>query len=776
MIDWHRLPRLFVVLPLSAGVAWAQSTALERDPDRLASETVNLDAYRVEGRYTALDPKPATTSAVVSAQEAQTYNVIVVEDAVKYLPNLAFRRRFVGDINSGISIRGTRHDQTARTVVQADGLLLSNFLNSGLANSPRMTLVAPEEIERTELIFGPFSALYGGNALAGILNFTTRVPEKLEASTKATYFFHDYQEYGRDEVFEGSNYALSLGDRRGGFSYFLFYNRLRNDSHPVDYRFIAQTATITPGATPATSVTGGDRDLDMFGADRIVFGEAGPLESSHDLFKVKLGYELTPRTTMRGNLIWWINDENRLDPRTYLRDSAGQPIYSGRVELDGRVFTVPAADFSLYRWRRENLLGSVSLEHEMTSGWEVSALASTFALVDGLNRASNQPRTVGVSGGPGLITNDGDGNTGWHTFDARVASPTLTGGHHLIGGYHYDTYFLESEQYTVTNWQDFGTRTTLNDGNYGTTSLHAVFVQDAWRFAPEWRLTAGVRAEYWQAFDGAKARDIASGRVRTELPDRDDTNVKPSATVTYRPTTLQSWEFRTSAAQATRYPTVGELFQGTVAADGAITRNDPNLKPERGTVLDLTAERSLPGGAFRVTLFQERVRDTLLSQLNANTNVTNVQNIDDVRTRGFEVAFEKRRFLHDAFDVYANVTHTDAIVLRNANFPSANGKRMPRIPEWQAKVLLTWRPSAAWTVTAGARYAEDPFWSLDNSDTRHGNYWTITGYFLVETKVTWHGPRGLVASIGVDNLTNDRHYVVHPLPMRTTFLELGWKY
>ena len=34
----------------------------------------------------------------------------------------------------------------------------------------------------------------------------------------------------------------------------------------------------------------------------------------------------------------------------------------------------------------------------------------------------------------------------------------------------------------------------------------------------------------------------------------------------------------------------------------------------------------------------------------------------------------------------------------------------------------------------------------------------------------------ITASLGVDNATNDRHYVVHALPMRTTFVELGWKY
>jgi iron complex outermembrane receptor protein len=674
---------LFTLLASAAGAQTAPAPAA----------TVRLDAYRVEGVYRSLDPQPATTSSVVSAAEAETYNVIVVEDAVKYLPNLAFRRRFVGDMNSGISIRGTRHDQTARTVVQADGLLLSNFLNNGLLNTPRMTLVAPEEIERTELIFGPFSAAHGGNALAGVLNFTTRMPDKTEATAKATFFFHDYDEYGRRETFRGDNFAVSAGGRAGRFSAFLFYNRLRNDSHPIDYRFIVVSATTAPGAAPATRVTGGFRDQDLVGANRFLYGEAGPLEVGHDLAKLKLGLDLAPQTKLRANLIWWENDEQRRGPRSYLTDATGAPVYSGRVELDGRVFTIPAADFSLYHWSRGNLLGSLGLEHRATGGWEFSALGSAFAITDNMNRASNQPLTVGVNGGTGLITDDGD--TGWRTFDARLASPALAGGHRLLAGYHYDTYFLESEQFNATDWRNSATRTTLADGNYGTTSLHALFVQDTWSLAPEWKLTAGLRAERWRAFDGAKARDLAAGRSRTALPARRDTNLKPGGTLAFRPAADARWEFRASAVQATRYPTVGELFQGTVAADGAITRNDPNLKPERGTTLDLTAERRLAGGAFRFTLFQETVRHTLLNQLNAGTNVTNVQNIDEVRTRGAEAAFEQRRFLFDALDLYANVTRTDAIIRRNANFPASNGKVMPRIPKWAAKVLLTHLPAGA---------------------------------------------------------------------------------
>ena len=747
----------------------AQTLVASADP------VEKLDAYRVAGRYSRLDPKPATTSSVVSAEEAQTYNVIVVEDALKYLPNLAFRRRFVGDLNSGVGIRGTQHAQTARTIVNADGLLLSNFLGNGLVNSPRWSLVAPEEIERSELIYGPYSALYSGNSLGGVINLTTRNPERLEAHAKATFFFHQFDEYASHHTFRGENYAVSAGDRVGNFTAFVFYNRLRNTSHPLDYRQALVSATAAPSAaTPATVVTGGFRDPDLTGADRFIYGETGPTTTAHDLAKLKLGYDLTPHTKLRATLAWWGNDENRLDPKPYVTDAAGAPVYSGRVELAGRVFTIGAADFNISYRHRENLLGSLALEHAFAGGWEFSALTSAYRVTKDVNRASNFAAPLARAGGAGLITIEG--RSGWETLDAKLASPALPGGHALVAGYHYDGYFGETEQFNASDWRDASTRTTLADGSYGKTAMQALFAQDAWKISPAWKLTTGLRAEQWRAYAGAKARDLTLGsRTRTAVPARDATNLSPKLTLAFRPAPASPWEIRFSAARATRYPTEGELFQGTVAADGSLTRNDPNLKPERGTSFDLTAERALAGGALRLSVFQDTVQDTLFSYLNTLTRITNFQNIDEVRTRGVEASYERRRFYADWLDLYANASLTDAITQRNATFPAANGKRFPRIPQYQAKLLLTVRPAKSWVVTAGTRYSSDPFYNLDNSDFRD-TYGGTGGYFLVESKVSWHGPRGLTASLGVDNLTNDLYHVAHPIPMRTTFLELAWQY
>ena len=62
--------------------------------------------------------------------------------------------------------------------------------------------------------------------------------------------------------------------------------------------------------------------------------------------------------------------------------------------------------------------------------------------------------------------------------------------------------------------------------------------------------------------------------------------------------------------RAYRYPTVSELYQGSIVG-GVVTQNDPNLKPERGITSELTVERMVANGSLRFTYFHERTHDAL---------------------------------------------------------------------------------------------------------------------------------------------------------------------
>jgi outer membrane receptor protein involved in Fe transport len=74
---------------------------------------------------------------------------------------------------------------SARGLAYADGYLLSTLIgNNNSGASPRWALVAAEEIERIDVIYGPFSAAYPGNSMGAVVEIPTRMPQTFEAGAK----------------------------------------------------------------------------------------------------------------------------------------------------------------------------------------------------------------------------------------------------------------------------------------------------------------------------------------------------------------------------------------------------------------------------------------------------------------------------------------------------------------------------------------------------------------------------------------------------------------
>jgi iron complex outermembrane receptor protein len=57
-----------------------------------------------------------------------------------------------------LSSRASGTGNSARSAVYADGILLSNYWARGATYAPRWGLVTPEEIERVDVMYGPFAA------------------------------------------------------------------------------------------------------------------------------------------------------------------------------------------------------------------------------------------------------------------------------------------------------------------------------------------------------------------------------------------------------------------------------------------------------------------------------------------------------------------------------------------------------------------------------------------------------------------------------------------
>jgi iron complex outermembrane receptor protein len=717
---------------------------------------------------------PAPTASK-TAEDLRTQNLVNPEDALKYLPNLTIRKRYIGDRNALIGGRSFSTLQAPRGLVLMDGYLLSNFL--GRFDAPRWNMISPEEIDRVDVLYGPFSAIYPGNSIGTTVQVRTRRPDARELSVRTTAFGENFDQYGSRDDHSGYQASAFFGDRFDNGAWFTFAaNRQDSTSHPMQYFTVqaspaGQFPTVTGGAAP-TPVTGVVFDTDPFGRRRAVFGANGGAidHTIQNQWKLRGGYAFTDWLEAEGFVAEWRNDTEN-ENRTFMRDLNGQPVWQGPVVADGVVFNIPATALAPSTRDERHVQWGTTLRTTRATGWNASAVYSEYRIAEDFTLQANTPDPVAANGGPG--SNSERDGTGWNTFELQgVYTPVdgdwSNGAHTLAFGYHRNDYRVASPVFDTADWRSRAG--TLAQDVRGETSLQALYAQDAWALAERWVLTLGVRYEDWQATDGFQ---FVRGGAPEVYPSREIRKWSPKASLSFRPD--DEWQVRLSAGRGVRFPTVAELFVGTVTST-QITRNDPNLEPEVSDAVDLTVEYQPAFGRVRVSLFQDDIRDTIWNQVNVFVfpSRNTVQNVDRVRTRGIETAFSIDGVLIDTLSLEGSLAYASSRILQNDNHPDYVGNRWPRVPDLRGNLQAVWRPSESWLASLGYRYSGKTFGRLENDDFNGDTYGGISRVNAFDGRVAYTTANGTELAFGIDNITNDRAYQSHPYASRTAFAEVRW--
>jgi iron complex outermembrane receptor protein len=753
---------------LSAAVLAAVSGAAQADHDATSQFMPAITVYG--GRPTSLPTQiPTTIEGVSGAQIEQTINATDSEDALKYLPSLLVRKRYIGDYNHAVlSTRASGTGNSARSMVFADGILLSNYLGNGAAFTPRWGLVTPEEIERVDVLYGPFSAAYPGNSVGAVVDYLTRMPTAFEAHAKIGYAVQNFDLYRTSERDSGKQASASLGNRNGDWSWWVNVNRLNSVGQPLTIATRLVSDGVAPaGGTPVSGALAGKNNKEQ---DWLILGTATNYRSLQDHAKVKLAYDFSPAVRASYTLGWWRNDTDG-GVNTYLRDAAGNPIYSGNVVINGLQYNLnaPSLAFAPSVNKIEHLMHGLSVKSHGGGLFDWEVAASLYDYARDIARAPTAVLPAAFTGGAGRIT-DMQGS-GWNTLSVRgtwrpTGGAAETGSHVVDFGYQNDTHRLRTLVSTTADWLNgsAGARFSAFNGN---TRLQSVYAQDTWRFAKDWKATLGGRLEQWQAYGGELGNAAAIVPFGAE---RKETHFSPKAALAWRAS--HQWTLKASTGRAVRMPTAGELYQGSIAGS-TIINTDPNLKPEKSWTTELSAERASLAGMFRATLFFERTRDALYSQPISAT-VNTVQNIDEIRTNGVELAWQTSDFGIKGLDLSSSLTYADSIITANAGFPGSVGKRQPRVPQWRATMVATYKPDARWAYTLAARYSGVQYGQLDNSDTNGYSYLGFSSFFVADMRVRYQFDKKWSAAFGVDNLNNYQYWAFHPYPQRTFMAELKY--
>lgn len=762
-----------LVCAIGAGPAQAQGTAAESArvqtlPTVTVRETLSLPER---------NQLPATIESVTAAQMAETINVVNTEDALKYLPSLIVRKRNFGDQYAPLATRTSGLGQSARSLIYADGFLLSALIGNNNGNaSPRWALVTPEEIERIDVLYGPFSAAYPGNSMGAVVEISTRMPQKFEAAAKIQGASQNYTLYGTSDRYQSGQASVILGSRSGDLSWWLDANHLGSQSQPLNIITALRPAAPSAAGTPAS---GAYMDSNRLGQPIAVIGSGGIERKDQDTFKARFAYDLTPEWRA-AYTIGQFQNKAKSKADTYLRDAAGNPVYSGNLNIGGYNYNIGAGSFSstsgFYHLDQEHTAQSVSLKSNMQREWDWEAVASHMRF--GLDSYRIPATALPAAEGGGTGTIQSLNGTAWSTLDLKgIWRPQgVNSAHQLSFGAHADRYRLANNTYATSNWSA-GPAGAARASSLGKTSTDALWIQDAWRFAPQFKLTLGARQESWRAYDGRNFSAAPASNV--SQPTITSTKFSPKAALAWD--VNPDWRVSASYGTAYRFPTVTELYQAVTVA-GVVQTPNPNLRPEHAHAVEIAVERIGESGRVRASLFQENLSDALISQ-NSTIPGTNaigasVQNIERIRSRGIELVADHSDALVRGLDLSASLTWVDSKIVSDPGFRNAAGvptdvagKYTPNIPRLKWSALASYRFDAKVSATLGARYSDRVWATLDNTDVNPNTYQGFDKYFVADARLNYRFDRQTRASLGIDNLNDRKYFLFHPFPQRTVMAE-----
>lgn len=742
-----------------AGDASADAAGATSAPPSI-TQAVPLGGVAVHAGVLDAAPVKGVSTRIGRSQLAR-HTVVGSADILNYMPNLTLRKRYQGDPNAILGGRAAGTLQSARTLVYADGLLLSNFLDSGWGNAPRWGMVAAQDIASVDVLYGPYSALYPGNAMGTTVIFHTRMPEHFEAAASAQVFVDRFDDaHGGSGDYWGNHFSASMGDRVGRWQWRVAVDQINSHHQPMSY------VAARPGgdAAAAVAVSGAKIDLSPTGQPRLLAGPDGMGHTRQQQASFRLGVDLSHDTHARLTFGYWRNRSNDRT-RSVLRDVAGDAVVAGPIKVDGEVWTLSPGNFAPSRTRENHRLLGLEVGGRLGDGWHWNATLSDYAILASRKARANLPAAL-ASVDPGGRIGDKSGS-GWRTLDVRLQGPVGDIQTWWLGA-HVDRYTLRSRSFAASHWRDAadGPRRAGFDGRTQTSALYA---QVEWDWSPQWVGTLGARLERWQAFDGRRAGHGAW----VDYPASSRTAWSPKAALAWR--FADGWQLRASWAKAVRFPTVGELFQGTLNADAAIVHNNPNLKPETDWAKDLTLRHNVRGGYWRVSLFEDVIRDSLYKQTDVTVtpSVTSIQNVDKLRLRGVEVAFKLRDVL-PRVDVSGSLAWNMSRIVRDRRYPVAEGKDVPRMPRTRGTLTFDWRFSPGWDVSVAVRHSGRQYGRLDNRDTR-ATFGAISRYTMADVQLGWRFAPGWRGTLGVNNLTNQHAWVYHPWAGQTWLAGIHWE-
>lgn len=723
------LQSIAVSLPVNSALAQENTAFLE---------DIVVTATRTEKE---LETAPGSVS-VITKDDMEKRNIKTVDEALNTISGV-FDRRGKGlmDTMSAITLRGIPSQQ--RTLILMDGITLNDSYSGGVSYGG----TAVEDVERIEVVKGPFSSLYGGYAMGGVVNIITKMPEKREFVFKTGYGSSFDRGDAMDDL---RKFYLSYGDKfKDKFSLFVSYGYKAANGYPSDFN--AQSSQPTAG------ITGWSYTTNNQGQTRYIIGDKGDNSWRDDNITLKAGYDFSKTSKVNLSFIRTRYEYNYGTPHTHLKNVSGDDLWSYGTVRESSFFSGSGG-------RIQNIF-NIGYETQFS---DVKAKLS-LGMVEQEKSWYVTPGSTVVTtraGGPGKVTETPSKS---YNADLEFTLP-LFERHIVTFGGSFRHGLADADEYNLTNWKDETSTTTLAYQSKGKDRTYALFVQDEIMILDNLTVYIGFRQDWWETTDGY-VNQVGTAGYPKVYSSKDASAFSPKAAVVYKP--LEKTTLRASVGKAFRPPTIYELYRTWTSSSGITYDGNPDLKPETTTSWDIGIEQGLWKGAKVKAVYFENEMEDLIYRKRITATYQELINAGKAKGKGVEIEAEQR------FDIglrlFTNLTYNNAKIKENNAKPETVGKKLTDVPERMFNMGGDFE-KGPFSASLTGRYVSKRYANDDNTDIVNGVYASYDPYFAADAKMGYKLTKNASVSFSVDNIFDRDYFAYYKAPGRSWLGEITLKF
>lgn len=652
----------------------------------------------------------AASISVITEKDLEDLHIHNLDEAFVRVPGVYVGRLSgIGSTTSQTVMRGVNAANSVAVLV--NGVQVNDSYNGSVTWSA----IPVDMVKRIEVLRGPASVLYGGNAMAGVINIITKDIARTTGSVRVSY--------GSNRTQHHSLYvAGKVNDRL---------------DMRVNYEKKKTGGYITDPVLSSTKVAGTEITTTNTGKTRWIIGNKGKRQWDEDNIGVGLRYRFDADKSLTFDFFKNMYEYSYSRPTSYI----GADI----ISKAGTYFSTPGEKASnKYEFVYEDI----------KNGWNIVASYTD----------QYKQHDTSVS----KATDSVKPNTRM-TFDLQKTQK-LTEKDNAVFGLNYRKDKMDVTVFKLADKFNSDSKNGIDSTANGMNKSWAAFFMNEHKFNGKWAVTSGLRYDRWTT----KGSILLPKKTQyIHYKESSYGHWSPSLSVMYKPDDSSSLYL--SWGKAFEAPSLYRMYSSSFSS-GVYNIANPNLEPQKSETYEIGYKKEFSNKtAIAVSVYQTKYQGLLYKNsigIVDGMPATCYENAGAAKVKGFEIALSHKLDKHWAG--FINYTYQNPLI-KKALTAAEENKLVTAIPKKVLRAGITYN-NGKWSGMLTGEYVSKRFSSTSNADIVNGVYGSYDPFFTVNLNVGYALNDHCTLTAAVNNLLNRDYFNYYYQPGRTYTLELSYKF